>query len=223
MLGNVFILGDSYSTFSGFIPDGYDSYYAPEGPKYAQSNDGQGLTDNDVTCVSQTWWHDLVAENGKLLQNNSWSGTTVCNTGYGGSDFSDVSFVGRIKKLIAEGYFKEKRVDTFFLFGGTNDSWFDAPLGEEMDAGWEEKDLFCALPAFSYLVDLLKKHLPDTKFYCIINTGLKDEIVDFYSRICEKYGVVVVRLTDIEKQGGHPTVAGMTAIRLQVLDCINKK
>lgn len=97
MLGNVFILGDSYSTFAGYIPDGYDSYYAPEGPKYVQNNDGQELSDNDVTSVSQTWWYPLVTEYGTLIQNNSWSGTTVCNTGYGGNDYSDVSFVGRIK------------------------------------------------------------------------------------------------------------------------------
>ena len=34
MLKNVFILGDSYSTFEGYVPEGYISYYRPDGPSY---------------------------------------------------------------------------------------------------------------------------------------------------------------------------------------------
>ena len=50
-LGNVFILGDSYSTFKGYIPDEYHAYYSSEGRK-----------ETDVNAVSQTWWKMLLDE-----------------------------------------------------------------------------------------------------------------------------------------------------------------
>ncbi|MBQ8588463.1 MAG: hypothetical protein IJ454_03635, partial [Clostridia bacterium] len=87
MLGNVFILGDSYSTFQGYIPEGYAHYYGEEGPNYLESNPEMKLTANDVCDVAHTWWYDLVKENGTLLRNCSWSGTTICNTGYHGKDY----------------------------------------------------------------------------------------------------------------------------------------
>ena len=30
-LGNVLIFGDSYSTFEGYVPEGYDVYYYKDG------------------------------------------------------------------------------------------------------------------------------------------------------------------------------------------------
>ena len=48
---NVLILGDSYSTFNGYIPDGYITYYSEnERPE------------TDVRRVEETWWHSLLSE-----------------------------------------------------------------------------------------------------------------------------------------------------------------
>jgi len=52
MLGNVFILGDSYSTFYKYIPEGYEHYYDEEGPNYLKSNSEMGLSTNDVCKLS---------------------------------------------------------------------------------------------------------------------------------------------------------------------------
>ena len=41
MLGNIFILGDSYSTFEGYIPDKYETYYKKEGPQYIREFNDQ--------------------------------------------------------------------------------------------------------------------------------------------------------------------------------------
>lgn len=223
MLGNVFILGDSYSTFYKYIPEGYEYYYDEQGPYYVKSNPELRLTDNDVCNVKQTWWYDLLKENGTLLKNCSWSGTTICNTGYNGSDNSEISFIGRVEKLKKEGYFEENKIDTFFLFGGTNDSWANSPLGEKIDSGWSTADLYNVLPAFSYLINLLVSNLPNTKIYCIINTGLKTEISEFYKLTCEKNGVDVIELHDIDKVEGHPTIKGMLEIKEQVLKNIKSK
>lgn len=173
-LGNVFILGDSYSTIEGGIPEGYDSWYFRE-----------TKNDTDVCRVEQTWWKQLLDETeSKLLKNCSWSGTTVCYTGYGGADFSEISFLGRFLALVEQGYFKENRTDTVFVFGGTNDSWANAPVG-------------------------------DLRFSDC--TELKPEIADGFKEACAKIGAELIELRDIEKQSGHPNVAGMRQIKEQIL------
>ena len=148
MLGNIMILGDSYSTFKGYIPEGHQPYYAPTGPDYIINYPELKLNENDVCDVKDTWWYSLATENGNLLLNSSWSGSTICNTGYGGADYSNKSFTKRIENLIEEGFFKNNKIDTFFLFGGTNDSCADAPLGEKIHSGWTKEDLYHVFPAF---------------------------------------------------------------------------
>ena len=223
MLGNVFILGDSYSTFDGYIPKGYAPYYDTEGPWYLKVNPEMALNENDVCDVTHTWWYHLTKENGKLIRNCSWSGTTICNTGYDGVDNSKVSFIARLDRLIEEGYFITNKIDTFFLFGGTNDSWSNAPLGDDIYSKWTKEDLYCVRPAFSYLIDRLIHVIPDSKIYCIINSGLKEEITEFYKSVCSKNNVAVIELHDIEKVCDHPTVNGMEDIRKQVLDFVSTR
>ena len=220
MLGNIFILGDSYSTFEGYIPSGYSPYYGEKGPWYAMENAEYKLSDTDVCDVTDTWWYNLARENGTLIKNCSWSGTTICNTGYDGCDNSDKSFIARLEKLIKEGFFEENRVDTVFLFGGTNDSWSNAPLGEKILNGWTKGDLYNVFPAFSYLIDLLVNNIPGAKIYCITHSELKDEIEEFYTDTCNRNGVEVIRLNDIDKVYGHPTVKGMLQIKNQILDFV---
>lgn len=184
MLGNVFILGDSYSTFEGYIPEGYACYYTKDGPWYLKVK--PELRDTAVCDVSDTWWYNLVKENGELIRNCSWSSTTICHTGFDGNDYSEKSFVARVEKLLREGFFKENRVDTVFLFGGSNDSGANAPLGDKIYSDWSGEDLYNVFPAFSYLIYLLTSNLPYAKIYCVLNTGIKEEITDFYKDVCEK-------------------------------------
>ena len=223
MLGNIFILGDSYSTFTGYIPDGYRAYYTPQGPYYIAENSDLKLEKEQVCKVEQTWWYNLSKDYGVLIRNCSWSGTTICNTGYDGIDRSDVSFVGRMKKLIKEKYFDENRIDTFFLFGGTNDSWANSPLGDRLTSDWKDADLYNVFPAFSYLINLLVSELPETKIYCILNDELKSEIKEFYKIISERNGVDVIELYNIDKINRHPTIKGMSEIREQVVAFLKSK
>ena len=73
----VAILGDSYSTFQGYIPEGNAYwYYVPGKPEPERT---------DVTDVTQTWWWILTHREGyKLGVNDSYSGATVSYTGYDG-------------------------------------------------------------------------------------------------------------------------------------------
>lgn len=65
--GKLYIIGDSYSTFEGCIPEGFAAWYF------------SGGTDvTDVTEKNETWWHMLISKTGMpLLLNNSWSGAPV--------------------------------------------------------------------------------------------------------------------------------------------------
>ncbi len=208
---NVLIFGDSYSTFKGYVPEGYAVYYSEEGRE-----------ETDVNKVGQTWWHQVISECGmNLVLNNSWSGSTIGYTGYGGEDCSRTSsFICRLKKLVEDGFFEKNKIDTVFIFGGTNDSWSDAPLGELKFDDTKEEDLYCVLPAICHFFREIKSLLEDADIYCIINTELKEKVTEGLKTASEKFGITAIPLKDIDKNSGHPTIKGMNAINKQVIDKI---
>ena len=207
--GNIVILGDSYSTFEGYIPSENSVWYTKG-----------GHSNTDVTDVEQTWWKILENSNpgNKILLNESSSGTTVCNTGYGGDDYSDRSFITRLDKLINSGYFTKNKVDTLFVFGGTNDSWAGSPVGEIQYSGWTNDDKKKSVPAFCYLLDRIKNASPETNVICIFNTSLTEEITAGYVEACQHYDVDYVSLDTIDKLGGHPNIKGMIQIKEQITE-----
>lgn len=212
-LGNVIIFGDSYSTFKGWLPAGYGYSYSEEG------TDG-----NEVVDVKDTWWYQVISQTGSnLVMNNSWSGTTIGYTGYNGEDMSETkSFIARFEKLANEGFFERNKIDTVFIFGGTNDSWSGAPLGklrfENLDSGY----CFDVLPAICYLFKTVKETLPDAKVYCLVNTKLNEEITEGMKEAAEHYSVSAIEFDQIDKVNGHPTMLGMKQISDGVLEYINK-
>ena len=211
MPNNTIIFGDSYSTFQGYIPEGYAVYYSP-----------QGRPETDVTRVEETWWHQVCREAGlNLVQNNSWSGSTIGYTGYGNSDCShSSSFLYRLRQLKEQGFFTENEIHTVFVFGGTNDSWSDAPLGSSMPENRSEADLFSVLPAIRQFLTELKETLPGASIYCLINTELKPEIGAEMKAACRQLGIRDIAFTHIAKACGHPTIRGMEDIASQVLAVI---
>ena len=205
---NIMIFGDSYSTYEGHIPAGYAVYYS-------------GHRDNppDVFDVKNTWWGRLIAEtDSTLVQNNSWSGSTIGYTGYNNSDCShSSSFIYRFEKLLAEGFFEAHKIDRLFVFGGTNDSWSNAPLGESDKEAIEENDLFCVLPAIKHFIARLADKLPDTKLVVIGNCDIKSEITSALALAAERAGATYVGLFGVDKVNGHPTELGMEQIKDQIL------
>ena len=213
---NLMIFGDSYSTFAGCIPEGYAAYYTG---KRTSADDSP-----DVPSADHTWWGLFMKQTGvNLVRNDSWSGSTIGYTGYGGKDTSATSsFIYRLEKLASEGFFEKNEIDTVFVFGGTNDSWSDAPLGEEMTEGWKREDLFNVLPAVHCFFRKLREALPNAKIYGICNSGIKGVIVDAIVHACERVGAKAIVLTDaVDKKSGHPTVQGMIDIKNQVLAALD--
>jgi len=195
------ILGDSYSTYKGHVqPDTNLCWYG-----YAERE-----RVNDVRGVEQTWWRLLAAQGGYRIEvNNSYSGATVCHTGYRGEDYSDRSFVTRHDHL--------GRPDIILVFGGTNDAWAGVPLGDYQYKDWTKAQLYGFKPAFACLLASLQKRYPKAKVFNITNCDLSPAYTDAMAEICRHYGVPDIRLHDIEKQSGHPSVAGMREICRQVL------
>ena len=155
----VSILGDSYSTFYGHVsPAANLCWYGVPGEK----------KENDVTKVEETWWYRFIHEHGfQLERNNSYSGSTVCHTGY------------------------------------------------------EKADLYSFRPAFCYLLASLKQLYPAARIYNITNSELSEEVTDSMDEICRHYGIENIRLHDIDKQWGHPSVQGMQSIDAQVWESVS--
>ena len=210
---NVLIMGDSYSTFAGAIPEGYGPYYT-----------GTGERVPDISSAEESWWGLLMKETGwNLVRNDSWSGAPICFRGYNGTDVSKTcSFIYRLEKLRDEGYFTENRIDTVFVFGGTNDSWCGAEIGEEKREGLEREDLYSVLPAVWYYFGELKATFPNAEIYVICNCDINEVIIDAMKRAAESIGAKPILLHDVDKLEGHPTALGMIEIKDQVLEAVKR-
>jgi len=196
----VSILGDSYSTYEDFVtPATNELWY------YAKNSEQK----TDVKDVRQTWWHQLIKENGwRLAVNNSYSGATISYTGYDGNDYSLRSFNTRMDNL--------GQPDIIFIFGATNDSWAGSPIGDFKYEGIKKADLYEFRPALAHMLRWMTDRYVNTEIYFILNTELKDEINTSVKTICEHYGVPVITLTEVDKISGHPSVKGMRQIADQV-------
>lgn len=198
----VSILGDSYSTFEGFIPEGNAIWYFASPQKRT-----------DVTKVEETWWWQVISKGGyKLGVDESWSGATICNTGYDDKDYTERSFVTRSTRLGSP--------DIILICGATNDSWAGVKMGDYQYSDWKRADLYYFRPAMAKLLDNIRLHYPNVKVYFILNTELRKEINESVETICKHYNVPLIKLHDIEKQNGHPNIKGMKSFADQVLEAI---
>lgn len=201
----VSVLGDSYSTFQGYIPEGNEAwYYTPV-----------DTSRTDVDNVTQTWWWQVINQAGCLIEkNDSYSGATVSYHGYDNQDYSARSFITQLPRLGSP--------DVIFIFGGTNDDWAGAELGEYQYDHFTQADFYTYRPALAYLLQQAKERYPNVKILFIINSELRKEIVESTKVICSHYSIPYIELKDIDKKLNHPTVKGMKAIAQQVLEFINK-
>ena len=196
---SVSVLGDSYSTFEGAIPKGNAIWY------FKHNNPNQ----TDVNSVDQTWWSLLIADKGwKLEMNNSYSGSTICNTGYNKDDYSDRSFTRRMDNLGSP--------DIIFIFGATNDSWAHSPIGDYKYDDITTDDLWSFRPAMAKMLAWMTEHYAQSTIYFLLNDGLSADINASVKTICAHYGVKCIELHNIHKMAGHPSVKGMQQIAEQV-------
>ena len=199
LLWKVSVLGDSYSAYSGasILP------YYPSG---------------DVTSLKDMWWSLFISNNGfKQEKVNTWSGSTICCTGYGGADYSSQAFCTDRAKALGHP-------DIVVVCGGTNDSWAGSPVGDYKYSDWTAQDLFSFRPALAYMFETMyQTYGEDLDIYFILNNDLDEAIDESVKEICGHYDVVLVEIEDIDKQNSHPTKKGQRQIYEQLMECFEKE
>lgn len=200
------IIGDSYSSFVGWNPEGNDTYF----PEYSDT----------VKNVGQTWWYQISKKmRMRLLVNDSYSGATVCTHVRPAHDTS-VAFVNRVKSSMGEAQVTKPKPDVIFVFGGQNDQQVSAEIGTPVYSEWTAEDLYKFAPAFCYLIDYLITWNPSAEIINITNSDLNAGITDAMATVCAHYGIKNIVLQNIDKDNMHPTATGMTQICTQVISAL---
>lgn len=143
------ILGDSISTYDGWIPEGFSVFYPSE----------------KVTDVSQTWWMRLLDDTGmELCSNNSSSGSTCAGDSlsiddpmYGCSGYRISQLTGRQGKM----------PDVIIIYLGTNDLLNGIPLGDNDGSKLvEEGEIENFSDAYTLILDKVLSEYPASRIYC---------------------------------------------------------
>lgn len=194
------LIGDSISTFEGWLPEGYSAYY----PKTA----------SEITEVTHTYWYRLIYElmpDAVLDRNLAYSGSRVSKIGVADSDKYD--FVSRIDNV---GF---DNPDIVLIHGGTNDRRVSTPdhvpLGEYgFDLPLDQLDRYCFRSSYVCMVRKIMEKHPGVKIVCIIGDTLNTEkyqgLADSIRTIAEHYGFSIVNFSyALESADGvHPNAAG---------------
>lgn len=209
--GTFSIIGDSYSSFKGYMANTNASTWYP-------ASDNNMNDTNDVENVEQTWWYKFANTYGsRLIENNSWSGSTIAYDSYsdGLDDGKETSFIQRMNLITTP--------QLILIYGGTNDSWVagdtnrDDFLGEYKYSDFSESDFIYFRPALAYLLDKLKHKHIGAKIIFMLNSSLNN-INESVHEICYHYEISVCEITDIALAHSHPTSEGMTTIAKQIME-----
>ncbi len=222
------ILGDSISTFAGYIPEA-DGVNLAHRPRYPQ---------DDLLCdVNETWWMRVIISIGaELGVNDSWAGSTVTNTldeniKDAGPDVAMASLT-RIRNLGAEG-----TPDLILFYGGTNDAGKKAVKGSFIP---KDSPDFAATKwqsfadAYTEAICRIRYYYPNAELLCItpaLSGGYYDnarlsEFADLIIDICSYYNIKYVDLRssgivpDMLPDRLHPNAEGMNCIYNAVLSAL---
>lgn len=141
-------LGDSITTYNGYMPEGYATYY-PHG---------------DINRGSKTWWKQLLAETGmNLATNASWSGSKISGNSQDSTGETGCSDA-RVQAL-ASG---EVDPNIIVVFIGTNDFAANVACGDFSWPAQRPSEGVITSFAQAYLLLLYKLHetYPDADVYC---------------------------------------------------------
>lgn len=223
------ILGDSSSTFAGYIPEA-DGFNLAHRARYPQSN--------LLTDVDETWWMQLItALDAKLGVNESWAGSQVLNTsdvnsGDLGPDAAMASLT-RIQNLGSNG-----TPDIILFYGAGNDIGRAVTLGEfNPDSAPKTLNLYATkwntfADAYVEAILRLKHFYPNSYIVVILYQYIPgyftNEELDTYNSIiksiCDHYNIPTIDLRNsgitpsMLPDNVHPNADGMDLITQTVLD-----
>ncbi len=226
------ILGDSISTFAGYIPtaDGFNLEHIARYPQ-----------DNLLTDVNETWWMQVLTElNAKLGVNESWRSTEIgniydveVNSGYEGTKACMASLT-RIQNLGSNG-----TPDIILFYGGTNDITQRRIVGEfNAETAPSHVDLTSVkwdTVAEAYVATIMRMQhfFPDAQIIAMLPTYTSNNtnsVIEKYNtvfaNICKHYKIPYIDLrncgitTSHLPDGTHPNAEGMDYITDAVLNTL---
>lgn len=144
------IMGDSISTFDGWLPEGFYDFYPLNG---------------EVKEVEQTWWKMLLEETGlQLCVNASSSGSTCVGDSTSTDDPQSGCSDYRISALADED---GNAPDLIIVYMGTNDVIQNIPLGDnDGSRSAEEGTIENFSDAYCLILDKLRADYPQAQIYC---------------------------------------------------------
>lgn len=146
-------IGDSISSFSGYVPEGYSYYY----PK----------ANTDVTNVDSTWWKTVIDKSGMtLVSNASWSGSGVADTD---DNPTNTAYIAYSDARIADLSSNNNTPDIIVALIGTNDFHRNVPIGTlteagEVPDGTESIQTF--KEAYACMINKIRTAYPNAHVYC---------------------------------------------------------
>ena len=166
------IIGDSISTFKGYIPAGYETFY----PSSTIAQKGTGK----LTSVEETWWYKLCQESGMtLLKNASWSGSLVTGSSTSTTNAMAACSTKRINDVAgANG----EHPDIIICYIGINDLFNSnvgsrgATLGDwtpDQPIVNEDSNILSFSAAYGLMLKKLISTYPAAKIFCctLLTTG----------------------------------------------------
>lgn len=145
------IVGDSISTYQGWLPEGY-AYYYPHG---------------DVDSVAETWWKRVLNRSGMtLLSNASWSGSSVTDYDDDPVNTAKVAYSdARIADLSVNG----ESPDIIIVLMGTNDFVHGCAIGSLTEASEIPSgatSIKTLKEAYACLLNKARTAYPHAHIYC---------------------------------------------------------
>lgn len=224
------ILGDSISTYDGWIPEGFNVFYPLSG---------------DLTDVSQTWWKSLIDDTGmELCANNSSSGSTCSGDSLSIDDPMFGCSDGRLSFLVGS---QGRLPDIIVIYMGTNDLLNGVPIGDNDGTKLvEEGNVENFSDAYCLMLDKLASYYPTAQIFCctlapVGDWGTDQPFVIFENHLgltAEEYsdqikviadskgaavidlyhcGITVDNLAEMTTDGVHLTLVGMELVKEKVL------
>ena len=227
---SISILGDSISTFEGYIPKA-DGVNLEHRPRYPQAD--------LLTDASDTWWMKVINELGaKLAVNDSWAGSTVSNhRDLNEKDFGPDAAMASLTRIRNLG--ATCTPDVIFFFGGTNDA------GKMVEKGTFNKEYTYDLTrtkwnsfadAYCEALQRMRFFYPNAEIIALspsISGGYYDnrrlsEFADLAIEICGYYKIKCIDLRrteltfDMLPDTLHPNAKGMECIFRAVIDIMKE-
>ena len=192
------ILGDSISTFDGYIPKDYKYFYPqPYG---------------DVRNIYQTWWMKVInGLGGGLYINNAYGGSTVCNF----DEFS-TSNDKRLETL----RINENNSDVLLIFMGTNDCASKYVNVNTFKEAY--MTMLYKLKTISPNSEIILINLPISKLY---NKDFQYELNQVIRKCAEDFNYQLIDISGLDMtneliDSAHPNSNGMKILSKAILDSL---